>query len=116
MLKVPRGLAKEPNIIRGGTPYLSQCDATYVAPPAGGNAVDVSGSHRSAMPMAGPMALWKSSGNHCAFFVSRRMKDWAGCIIKVPLGTISKLIDAKKDELAKSLKITNKIYPYTRLS
>ena len=32
---------KEPNIIRGGTPYLSHCDATYVAPPAGGNAVDV---------------------------------------------------------------------------
>ena len=28
---------------------------------------------------------WKSSGNHCAFFVSRRMKDWAGCITKVPL-------------------------------
>ena len=36
-------------------------------------------------PMAGPMASWKSSGNHCAFFVSRRMKDWAGCITKVPL-------------------------------
>ena len=33
--------SKEPNIIRGGTPYLSHCDATYVAPPAGGNAVDV---------------------------------------------------------------------------
>ena len=32
---------KEPNIIRGGTPYLFHCDATYVAPPAGGNAVDV---------------------------------------------------------------------------
>ena len=36
-------------------------------------------------PMAGPMASWKSSGNHCGFFVSRRMKDWAGCITKVPL-------------------------------
>ena len=36
-------------------------------------------------PMAGPMASWKSSGNHCAFFVSRRMKDLAGCITKVPL-------------------------------
>ena len=34
-------MTKEPNIIRGGTPYLSYCDATYVAPPAGGNAVDV---------------------------------------------------------------------------
>ena len=33
--------SKEPNIIRGGTPYLSHCDATYVAPPASGNAVDV---------------------------------------------------------------------------
>ena len=41
------------------------------------------------MPMAGlwagPMASWKSSGNHCACFVSRRMKDLAGCITKVPL-------------------------------
>ena len=36
-------------------------------------------------PMAGPMVSWKSSGNHCAFFVSRRMKDLAGCITKVPL-------------------------------
>ena len=36
-------ISKEPNIIliRGGTPYLFHCDATYVAPPAGGNAVDV---------------------------------------------------------------------------
>ena len=38
---MPCSLVKEPNIIRGGTPYLSHCDATYVAPPAGGNAVDV---------------------------------------------------------------------------
>ena len=74
-----------------------------MAPPAGGNAVDVLSVDHSisyaygraielyrhltlwAGPMAGPMASWKSSGNHCAFFVSRRMKDLAGCITKVPL-------------------------------
>ena len=72
--------SKEPNIIRGGTPYLSHCDATYVAPPAGGNAVDVLSVDHSIS-----YVVEEYSGNHCAFFVSRRMKDWAGCITKVPL-------------------------------
>ena len=55
-----------------------------MAPPAGGNAVDVLSTVKGSLSIS-YMALWKSSGNHCAFFVSRRMKDWAGCITKVPL-------------------------------
>ena len=59
MISRSEGTAKEPNIIRGGTPYLSHCDATYVAPPAGGNAVDVLSVEPSSISyayMAGPMA------------------------------------------------------------